>query len=181
MLNDLLEEAWKELKDATTIKGHPFRFCSLATAGNIENIMQRTVILREITESKTLIFYTDKRSGKVNQIKINPFGSVLFYDPKKSLQLIIKGEIQLITMGEIWGDHKLSIEGKSVKDYNSKLIPGKALKNPFILTRSKELNFGLLELKPLSIEYLKLKNNTNHLRATFNLNKDNWEKTFLVP
>lgn len=181
MLNDLLEEAWKELKDATTLKGHPFRFCSLATAGNIENIMQRTVILREITESKTLIFYTDKRSGKVNQIKINPFGSVLFYNPKKSLQLIIKGEIEIIVRGENWGDHKSKIEGKSTNDYNSKLSPGEAVKNPFILNRSDELNFSLLEFKPLSIEYLKLKNNTNHLRAVFNLNEDNWEETFLVP
>ncbi len=75
----------------------------------------------------------------------------------------------------------LKIEGKSINDYNTKSPPGKKIKNPLSVSRTTDLNFALLELKPDFIEYLKLKTDPNRVRAIFKKNEEEWDKTFLVP
>jgi len=181
MLIDLFNETWKELTCGTTVKGHPFRTCSLATNDPDSGMRQRLVILREVTEHQTLIFYTDIRSGKMNHLQKNPDSSVLFYNAQIKLQIMVQGKMILHTHDEVWQNHKLRIEGKSINDYNTKYPPGKAIKNPVDVTRTRDLNFAVLELQPEVIEYLKLKAELNRLRAVFRKKNEDWDKTFLVP
>lgn len=181
MLNDLFQEAWKSLNTAVSAKEHPFQFCSLATHGKNKNVRQRTLILREVTEEKSLLFYTDLRSNKIKQIKQNPKANGLFYDPKTQLQLVFKGNILVHTDDEIWEGHRDKIDGKSVNNYNTLLAPGKPIKNPLLVERTELLHFGLLEFKPVRLEYLKLRQDSTHLRARFRLDEGIWKQTFLVP
>jgi len=181
MLNDLFQEAWKSLKEAASGKDHSFNFCTLATIGKNTSVKQRTVILRGITEDKSLLFYTDLRSNKIKQIKENSKANGLFYDPKSQVQLIFKGEILIHKNGEVWENHRNKIDGKSVNNYNTLLAPGKPIKNPLSVERSDKLHFGLLEFKPVRLEYLKLRQDSTHLRARFRLENDVWKQTFLVP
>lgn len=181
MLNDLFLEAWAALKFAASGKEHPFNFCSLATIGRKATVRQRTVILRGLTEDKSLLFYTDLRSTKIKHLKQNPNANGIFYDPKIQLQLIFKGEIIIHTNNELWDEHKSKIEGNSINNYNTQLAPGKPIKNPFSVERAEKLHFGLLEFKPLRMEVLKLKKDSNHLRARFWLEEGIWKQTFLVP
>ena len=181
MLNDLFQEAWKELNAAASGKAHPFNCFTLATVGKNAAVRQRTVILRGITNDNGLLFYTDLRSTKIKQIEHNPKANGLFYDPKSHLQLIFKGDIVIHLDNEIWEEHKDKIDGKSVNNYNTLLPPGKPIKNPFSVERTKNIHFGLLELKPVRMEFLKLKEDSNHLRARFRLDEGIWKQTFLVP
>ncbi len=181
MLNDLFHEAWAALKIAASGKEHSFNCCSLATMGKNLTIRQRTVILRGITEEKSLLFYTDLRSTKIRQILTNSNANGLFYDPKTQLQLIFKGKIVIHTDDELWEEHRDKIDGKSINNYNSLLPPGKPIKNPFTVERTQRLNFALLEFKPIRMEFLKLKEDSNHLRARFRLDDGIWKQTFLVP
>lgn len=181
MLIDLYKETWKELECATKVKGHPFKYCSLATLDGSSGVRQRTVILRQLTENRTLIFYTDLRSGKIGHLRKTPIASALFYNSITKLQVFIKGEIEIHCDDEIWEDHKLRIEGKAINDYNTLYPPGKPIKNPVDVNRTKNLNFAVLELKPDFIEYLKLKAELNRLRAVFHKKNEDWEKTYLVP
>lgn len=181
MLNDLFQEAWKSLKEAASGKDHSFNFCTLATIGKNTSVRQRTVILRGITEDKSLLFYTDLRSTKIKQIEHNSSANGLFYDPKTQLQLVFKGNILVHTDDEIWEEHKDKIDGKAVNNYNTLLPPGKPIKNPFSVERTKNLNFGLLEFKPTKMEFLKLKEDSSHLRARYKLDEGIWKQTFLVP
>jgi hypothetical protein len=181
MLNDLFLEAWTALKFASSGKEHPFNFCSLATVGNNATVRQRTVILRGITEDNGLLFYTDLRTTKVKHLRQNPKANGLFYDPKTQLQLIFKGDILVHTNNELWEEHKDKIEGKSINNYNTLLAPGKPIKNPLSVERTEKLHFGLLEFKPMRMEILKLKQDSNHLRARFRLEEGVWKQTFLVP
>ncbi|TVZ28027.1 pyridoxine/pyridoxamine 5'-phosphate oxidase [Gillisia sp. Hel_I_86] len=181
MLNDLFQEAWTALKFAASGKEHPFNYCSLATAGKNGTTRQRTVILRGVTEEKSLLFYTDFRSTKIKQLKQNPKANGLFYDPKNQLQLIIKGNILIHTDDDAWEEHKDKIDGKAINYYNTLLPPGKPIKNPFSVERGKKLHFGLLEFKPVRMEFLKIKQDSNHLRARFRLDEGIWKQTFLVP
>jgi hypothetical protein len=181
MLIDLYKETWKELECATKVKGHPFKYCSLATFDGSSGNRQRTVILRQVTENRTLIFYTDIRSGKIGHLRKSPSASILCYNPINKLQIFVKGDIDIHCDDEIWEDHKLKIEGKAINDYNTSYPPGKIIKNPVDLKRTKDLNFAVLELKPNFIEYLKLKAELNRLRAVFQKKDEIWEKTYLVP
>lgn len=181
MLKDLFEETWKELKSGATEKSHPFDVCCLATLENSENTRQRIVKLREVTSANTLLFYTDSRSSKIEQIKQNPTSSGLFYNPAIKLQILVSGKILLHTDDELWQDHRQKIDGRAINDYNTKSPPGKPIKNPVEVTRSRDINFALLELIPDSIEYLKLRAEPNRMRALFTKTADNWDKTFLIP
>ncbi|RKS53564.1 pyridoxine/pyridoxamine 5'-phosphate oxidase [Gillisia mitskevichiae] len=181
MLNDLFQAAWKELSLAASGKQHPFNFFSLATMGKNAAVRQRTVILRGISENKSLLFYTDLRSTKIKQLEHNSKANCLFYDPANQLQLVFKGNIIIHTDNEAWEEHKYKIEGKAVNNYNSLLPPGKPIKNPLQVERTNKLHFALLEFIPVRMEYLKLKEDSNHLRARFRLDEGNWKQTFLVP
>jgi pyridoxine/pyridoxamine 5'-phosphate oxidase len=181
MLIDLFNETWRELGDGTKKYGHPFRTCSLATAEVSVGIRQRTIIFRELTKKKTLLFYTDLRSTKIEQINKNPDGSVLFYNPSIQLQIFICGKIKIHSEDSLWNDHFMNIEGRSINDYNTQYAPGKPIKNPIAVTRTKDLNFAVLELIPDTIEYLKLREEPSGIRAIFKLQDQEWNKTFLVP
>lgn len=181
MLNDLFHEAWAALKIAASGKEHSFNCCSLATVGKNATVRQRTVILRGITEDNSLLFYTDLRSTKIRQVQNNAKANGLFYDPKTQLQLIFKGEILVHTDSELWEEHRHKIDGKAVNNYNTLLPPGKPIKNPFTVERTQKLHFALLEFKPIRMELLKLKEDSNHLRARFRLDNGIWKQTFLVP
>lgn len=181
MLSDHFNETWKELKASTREDGHPFRVCSLATFETNDHIGQRVVNLREITSEDTLLFYTDSRSPKISQINKNPQASVLFYDHRVKLQVIIRGIIKVHTHNELWQDHCIKIEGRSINDYNSQYPPGKKINNPLAVNRTEEMNFAVLELIPDRIEYLKLRDEPNRIRAVFNKENEEWDKTFLIP
>lgn len=181
MLNDLFGETWRELKCGYEDKGHPYKSCCFATLDLSGNIKQRTVILREVTEDKTLLFYTDVRSDKIGHLRKNPVASVLFYNPKNKLQIYLCGNIRIHEDTQIWTEHFLSIEGRSLNDYNTEDAPGKPIKNPIDLRRTKKINFAVIEFIPECIEYLKLRQEPNRIRAYFELRDQEWKKTFLVP
>lgn len=181
MLIDHFNETWRELKAATREDGHPFQVCSLATFETQDHIKQRIVNLREVTREDTLLFYTDSRSSKIEQINKNPNASVLFYDYKICLQVIIRGIIKVHNNDDLWQDHRLKIEGRSINDYNTKYSPGKKINNPLDVKRTQEINFAVLELVPESIEYLKLRVEPNRIRAIFTKENEEWDKTFLIP
>lgn len=181
MLNDLLNEIWRELEAGAKTKDHPFNTCALATLGKTQRVRQRTVNLRELTTRHTLLIYTDARSAKMEHLENNPRASVLFYNPAINLQVTISGKVKIHTDDELWQEHKMKIDGRSVNDYNTKSSPGKKIKNPMDVSRTTDINFALLELVPETIEYLKLRTEPNRLRALFEKDAEGWEKTFLIP
>ncbi len=181
MINDLFNEAVEDLRAAAKKEDHPFRYCSVASCDKAENLRQRTMVLRGLTDEENLLFYTDSRSLKIKHFKTNPHVSVLFYNPQKNLQLILKGKINVYRNNEEYHYHKSNIEGKAINNYNTRLAPGKKLNNPFNISRTTDLHFALLELVTQSIEFLKIRKDPNHLRALFTKTEGDWEKTFLVP
>ncbi len=181
MLRDLLNEAWGTLGKALTEKDHPFKHCSLGTQNEETGVRQRILILRGITASKNLLFYTDLRANKIKQLRENPKSSALFYDPKNKLQVIFNGLVSIHTDNELWESNRNKIDGNAVNNYNSFMPPGKPIKDPFTIKRTTKIHFGVLEFEPHRMEILKLRNDYNHLRARFRLVDEEWKKTYLVP
>ena len=112
-----------------TSEFHQFVFSSL----NVDQVQSRYVVLRNfIEEDHNLIFFTDKRSPKVNAILKNKETECLFYDKLKKIQLRIK------TQSYILHDKKKIIEYwekvplVSRQSYSTKLPPSTLIKGEHI-------------------------------------------------
>jgi len=171
---------WKWISDAPSQLRHPMRAPTvITTAQNIPNA--RTMILRDVTSS-SLIFFTDKRSPKIQDIKSNPNTTIHCYDAKKKLQLRIRAQTCLLE------DHPNRNRWRSMglnrfQDYGSALSPGTAIEETASSPASLEIareNFCILCANVTAIELLKLSRD-GHQRVEWIVKNDLWTLTHLVP
>lgn len=180
MKNKFLDEAKRELINGHSKKRHPFRYFALATNEN-NKPRQRMVVLRKTLSDLSLVIYTDKRTQKIKDIQNNSEFSALFYDPKKLLQIRVKGKAELLTDIEQIATYWHTIQQSSRKDYTTNIVPGTPIKNPDAVEYNLNENyFCPVKLIPSKIEYLRLKR-PNHLRILFSKTDKDWSSEFLVP
>ncbi|MGC6512085.1 MAG: pyridoxamine 5'-phosphate oxidase family protein [Parvibaculales bacterium] len=87
-----LETALSYLERAAADRKSALHTPVLATIGLDGTPRTRMVVLRRMDrESGRLIFHTDLRSGKVEELAKSPMASLLFYDPKKRIQISVTG------------------------------------------------------------------------------------------
>ncbi len=181
MEQNILNTIKTELINGYKEKQHPFRFFTLATF-NGESLRQRTVVLRNILDDFTLLFYTDARTPKVTSIQNNSTVSALFYNPNSMIQLQLVGNARLIKDEEkltaLWNE----IGEHSKKDYITQLAPGSSIKNPnHVSYNIDKHHFCAVEVIANTIEYLQLKR-PNHLRILYKKDEsNNWLGQFLTP
>ncbi|UZO79332.1 pyridoxamine 5'-phosphate oxidase family protein [Aquimarina sp. ERC-38] len=181
MLTDIFNQIHKDFKGAVKYSKHAFRYATLATVAD-GLPFQRTIVLRDVTDTNDLLIYTDERSKKVAQLKRNKNASLLFYDHNRLTQVILRGTISIETKGEGVEERWQKVRERSQKDYITSLGPGIPVDNPDQVTYLKEQNyFTILNFVPDEIEYLRLKR-PNHIRALFTKSEsEEWDMTFLVP
>lgn len=159
---------------------HPFRFLTLATAGT--NFPQvRTVVLRELSSKVEFLVYTDFRSAKVQDLLKIPRVSLLFYHPKKQVQVRVKALATLHVADELAQEHWKRVSEKRQSEYKSELVPGTRIEKPELgwEIRADSAHFSVLKFSPLSIEVLQLEKK-GHLRIQFEL-ASGWQGNWLVP
>ena len=179
MSNIYLAEIKREFKSALDNHGHPFKYF---TCGTIANGIpkQRTVVLRAVENNYKLIFYTDKRSAKVEQLRNNSAISALFYHPDKKLQLIFTGNAKIITDTKALHNVWTSLSDNAKKDYTTQKAPGSSKEPNEIVDYLSNRNFFCqIEIETERIEYLKLEK-PQHQRILFT-KQDWWEEQFLIP
>ncbi|WP_425237876.1 pyridoxamine 5'-phosphate oxidase family protein [Ulvibacterium sp.] len=177
----LWKEITKELRNGATEKAHPFRYCTMATVGLERMPRLRTVVLRKVSRNLNISIYTDQRSKKILHIKENNRVSLLFYHPKKLVQIKIEGLADIHTKGEILEKYWKEVQPGSRKDYTTSVAPGSDISNPDAVEYLEDKNyFCIVEIEPFKIEYLKLQR-PNHLRIKFSKINDSWKSDFLVP
>ncbi|MDB9755279.1 pyridoxamine 5'-phosphate oxidase family protein [Winogradskyella sp.] len=180
MIDQFLEEVKRELISGPSKKRHPFRYFVLATDSNGKP-KQRTVVLRKVLPDLSLVFYTDSRTDKLKDLKLNNQFSALFYHPKKLMQIRIEGHAALITDKDQIATYWHTVQEASKKDYSKTLAPSTTINNPDVVDYTTENHyFCPVKLIPNNIEYLRLKR-PNHLRIAFSKKNDDWSGTFLVP
>ena len=180
MIDQFLEEVKRELISGPSKKRHPFRYFVLATDCNGKP-NQRTVVLRKVLPDLSLVFYTDRRTDKIKDLKTNNQFSALFYHPKKLMQIRIEGHAELITDKDKLATYWHTVQEASKKDYTTVLAPSTAIKNPDDVDYTTEDDyFCPVKLIPNTLEYLRLKR-PNHLRITFSKKENDWSGQFLVP
>lgn len=179
---DLLELARAELLRSNGDRKHPFRLMYLSSIGDYPET--RTVVKRKATLDFTLTFFTDSRSPKVSQIRATPKVSVLFYHPKKKLQVRLYGQAHLVDEGH--GDFNRYLqsvkESPSLKDYTTLQAPGDPLlagPEASVLF-GDEVHFIAIEIKPEKLDILLL-GRESHTRSLYVQREGAWHQQPLVP
>lgn len=83
----LLEQIWAKLSGAKADRGAAWRTPVIATQ-DADGPQARVVVLRDVVPaSAELAFHTDRRSPKVDQLRVDPRLQWVFWDPRMETQL----------------------------------------------------------------------------------------------
>lgn len=171
---------WTWIASAPSQQRHPMRAPTvITTAQNIPNA--RTMILRDVLPD-ALIFFTDRRSSKIQDILKNSHTTIHCYDAKKKVQLRIRAQTSLIDKHPQW--HRWRSMGLNrFQDYGTALPPGTRLEEtsipPATLDVARE-NFCILYARVTDIELLKLSRD-GHQRVEWKHQDNQWNVVRLVP
>lgn len=193
-LDRILEDSWERLSEGAQSPQHPFHFPVISTF-NKDFPESRVVVLREVLQKENaLVFYSDVRSPKIQQIKENPHISWLFYDAISRIQLRIRANASLHFKDEIslaaWENSRL----ESRRAYLSQPAPSTVVVKPTdglpkdlkIGNLSKEnvkdgyQNFIVVKTKVLEMDWLWLSHN-GHLRASFKREAEEYKMEWMLP
>ena len=90
--------AWKKLVNGSIKKKNGFRTMCVGTVDSNNTASLRIVVNRKVDEiQKTIFFHTDNRSRKFADLQKDNCISLLFYDAKQRVQIVIKARAILNT------------------------------------------------------------------------------------
>ena len=95
-LDAVRAEAFRLLSRGVADRRSPFHTPVVATVGTDGLPQARTVVLRGFEpEARVLRFHTDRRAGKVAELRHLPAASLLFYDAGAKIQVRVAGSAQV--------------------------------------------------------------------------------------
>ncbi len=162
------------------------RYVQLATvsAGGMPH--NRTIVFRGfLGDSDVIRFITDKRSAKIEDIKINPHAEVCWYFPKTREQFRLAGRLSLIDYPDqdrlvMW--QELSARGKAQFLWPK---PGEVRQEGEFLKEYEAPDppdtFCLLLFYPIQLDYLNLRGNPQTRRIYQYQDQINWTTTEVNP
>lgn len=178
---NLLPFAKAELLLSNTQKEHPFKYANLSTFGEYPET--RMVVNRGVLSDLEVTFFTDSRTPKVAQIRENKKVSILFYHPKKQLQIRLYGEARIITHRDAGFNSYLTQVKKRAdwtKDYTTAHIPGTPKKDEGTIIYGNNINLNVIKVAPVSLD-LVLLGADSHYRSKCHLVAGIWTETEVIP
>ena len=173
-----IDEALKTIQRGTVDRKSTFKLPTLSSS--IDNkVFQRIVVARRYIEhDQSLIIYTDHESQKYHQLKTNPSCSLLFWDPKKRLQVQVAGVASFLDDKLDYWD-KLNENQK--KDYVINPLPGTEISSADNYNYdSAEHRFEVISIHFKTLDVLELSPD-GHRRAKSILNKNDREDFWVAP
>ncbi|MBK0382793.1 pyridoxamine 5'-phosphate oxidase family protein [Pedobacter sp. SD-b] len=186
-LDDILNNCLRYLKEGTSSKSQ-FHFPVLGTV-NINEVELRTIVLRDFDQkNNSLVFYTDYRSPKIEQIQNNDQVSFLFYDAEKAEQIRIKAKAVIHHQTDLSKNYWDKIRVQNRKDYASKKAPSSLSLEPSNYleknwgqhTEDFYQNFAVIINKIMEIDWLVLEKDINK-RARFWRKESGFKSEWLIP
>ena len=173
-----IDDALKTIQRGTVDRKSPFKLPALSTSTD-NKVFQRIVVARRFIEhDQSLIIYTDYESQKYHHLKTNPSCSLLFWDPKKRLQVQVAGDAYFL-------DDKLNYWDKlnenQKKDYVINPLPGTEISSSDSYSYdSVEHRFEVISIHFKTLDVLELSPD-GHRRAKSILNKNGRKDFWLAP
>lgn len=147
-LENLEVLAWKKLVNGSVKKKNGFRTMCVGTIAKSNDASLRIVVNRKVDElQKTIYFYTDNRSRKHTDLVKDNRISLLFYDAKQSIQIVVKAHATMHTNNLLSKDKWKAISPQARLGYMTLQAPNTPTHQP---TLGYEERFALV--KPTDVE-----------------------------
>jgi pyridoxamine 5'-phosphate oxidase len=154
-LHGLEALAWKKLLNGSIKKKNGFRTICVGTVSENNVASMRIVVNRKVDEIKKIIyFHTDNRSRKFHDLQKDNRISLLFYDARQKIQIVIKAYTKLHTNNELSHEKWQATSAQARLGYMTILPPNT---KSFTTTLGYEERFS--EVKPTDAESNSYKNN----------------------
>lgn len=192
-LDDFERLIWERLRRAAVDKKDALQVLTLISIKN-GRPDPRSVILRKAhAPERQLIFHSDRRASKVDDIKKGPELAIHGWHPGQRMQLRLYGRAELGTSGDLWEEEWNSLAPTSRLNYSSLSSPGTPIGRPSLGWESYasideieerggewKANFAVISFHIEEIEGLILARG-NHLRARFGWKTESPSATWLIP
>jgi pyridoxamine 5'-phosphate oxidase len=195
-LSDIEKDCWHRILNGSLRAKDPMHNPTVANI-NAGLISIRTVVLQRVdTTNKKIFFHTDNRSGKYNDLLLNPNASWLFYDSNARIQIRLGGTTILHNNNDIADNAWTKTRLNSRKIYIGETPPSTICENPISGIPSQfddrdpteaeseigRKNFTVIGTKVQWMDWLWL-NSKGHRRAEFkyDLNNEILIKNWLIP
>jgi hypothetical protein len=164
---------WDELARAMHEHGHAWRVMTLATA-DAGRADARAVVVREVDPAaRTLRFYTDARSPKVQQLRTSPDGVLLAWSPALGWQLRMPVRLALEDDDALRAAHWAGIESSgATHDYRAAQPPGTPVDH-HAPEHGEQAHFAIVRAEVLALDWLAL-HAQGHRRARFEGGQSSW-------
>ncbi|WP_312830898.1 pyridoxamine 5'-phosphate oxidase family protein [Pantoea eucrina] len=183
-----LQAIWQKLTHAVSARS-PFTLMQLASVAENAQPKIRTIVLRDFSLAPaSLLFTTDVRSAKVQEMRDNPQVSLLGWDAENSFQLRLEGKAGCVDEGELRRTVWQKLRPAAQQLFYSPDSPGEILDDPDALRSghaSASLadppeNIALIRIMIERVESLDVSSEP-HQRREFLLRANGWTGRWLVP
>lgn len=178
-LAQLYAEVWLRLTRGVVDRHAPARHPTLATVSPDGMPKARTVVLRAADKTAgTLDIHTDLRSGKVLDLRANPFAALHVWDASAHLQLRLESRVTILTGRDVAATWQ-GVPETSQGAYGSTPAPGQQIAQALDYMKAVDpACFVVLRHEILTVDALHL--GPNHRRARFDRNTA-WAGAWLAP
>ncbi|NBC09506.1 MAG: hypothetical protein GVY26_20130 [Bacteroidetes bacterium] len=192
-LDEMLHDCWHLLAKAAIKRKGDYQTPVIGTLGEGQAEL-RTVVLREVDmPGRKLIFFTDARSAKTQELEQSPRLSWLFWDARKKVQMRMYGEAECHRTDQVCRQYweKLPVQGR--KSYASTLAPGSPVDTdmtglPNHWSDNMQLedteyafdHFMVVVCQVGQVELLHL-HQEGHQRAAYHWENGGWDGQWVIP
>lgn len=193
-LEHMLRHAWNMIFQGTVKRNSPLREVVLSTIDEHGVPQNRMVILRKVeVADRRLTFFTDYRSGKINDIQSSQHISLLFWDSKKRVQIRCVGQLRMYkgdSLSKMYWD-RIPKQGRGL--YATIAPPGTPMPEDGVYMppnwEERSLpetdviaypNFCVLICEVSKLDVLHL-GREQHQRGGFHWNGNSWSMEWLIP
>jgi pyridoxamine 5'-phosphate oxidase len=161
----LHEQLWDELVAASERRSHPWRTMTLATCDPQGLPDARTVVLREVDAAQEeLVFFTDARSPKVQQLRQRPDAMLVLWSAELGWQLRLRVDCEVHTSGLAVSSRWARLKSTpAAQDYLAPLPPGSLMNAPHTGLEARE-HFAVVHAHVREMDWLELAE-SGHRRA----------------
>ncbi len=193
-LSNLWEEIWTSLAQGADSPAIPFG-TPVFSSSEKDRVDSRIVILRKVDNKKrVLICHSDIRANKVQQLKLSPEGSWLFWHGEDRVQVRMRTHSPVHHLDAVakaaWED----LSPSSKTNYSVSRHPGEEISSPEIGISAYDRNmspdaeteaawfqhFAVIVSEVREIDWLCL-SRAGHRRARFMVSDQGVEKAWIVP
>jgi hypothetical protein len=164
---------WQELQRATHDRHHEWRVPVLASVAADGSADARSVVLREVLPAqRRLVFYTDDRSPKLAQLRLEPRATLVCWSRRLGWQLRLRVHCRPVAdEAELAARWQRVVDSPAAADYLAQRAPGTELAGD--TGADSRPHFAVVEAEVVATDWLEL-HRAGHRRAAVDAAGSRW-------